>query len=150
MAAVETSKMTLSVVDLLGGRKALRREIADSSSLREAVRRGLPFRSLAALANVLEVTAKDLAALLGVASRTLARRKAARHLSPIESDRLYRIAFVVWLASQTLGSVNRAESWLKTPNRALGGQTPLSLLDTEIGERQVEDVLNRISFGVYS
>jgi uncharacterized protein (DUF2384 family) len=31
----------------------------------------------------------------------------------------------------------------------LGGDPPLLLLDTEIGERRVEDLLNRINYGIY-
>ncbi|MGH9845548.1 MAG: antitoxin Xre/MbcA/ParS toxin-binding domain-containing protein [Blastocatellia bacterium] len=44
----------------------------------------------------------------------------------------------------------KASLWLQEPNRALGLQTPLSLLDTDEGARRVEDVLIRIEHGVFS
>jgi putative toxin-antitoxin system antitoxin component (TIGR02293 family) len=49
-----------------------------------------------------------------------------------------------------LGSEEKAARWLHTPNRALGGNLPLELLDTDLGSRQVEEVLGRIEHGVYS
>jgi len=61
-----------------------------------------------------------------------------------------RLAHISQLAAQTLGSVETARVWLGRANRALGGNTPLSLLDTEIGARQVEEVLARIDSGMYS
>jgi putative toxin-antitoxin system antitoxin component (TIGR02293 family) len=46
-----------------------------------------------------------------------------------------------------LGSEEKAIQWLRRPNRALGNQTPLELMDTDIGAKQVEDVLGRIEHG---
>lgn len=43
-----------------------------------------------------------------------------------------------------------AKNWLRRPNQALGGEMPLNLLDTETEVNQVEDVLTRIEYGVYS
>jgi putative toxin-antitoxin system antitoxin component (TIGR02293 family) len=88
--------------------------------------------------------------VVGIATRTLARRKHERHLSPIESDRLYRVAYVMHLAALTLGGLEKARLWLQRVNRSLGGHTPLSLLDTEIGGRQVEQSLLQISHGIYA
>ena len=53
-------------------------------------------------------------------------------------------------AAETLGDGDKAAAWLKTPNRALRGGRPLDQLDTDPGVREVEDVLGRISYGVYS
>lgn len=43
-----------------------------------------------------------------------------------------------------------AHRWLRKPNRALGGRTPLSLLDTAPGAELVSDVLVRIEHGSFS
>jgi putative toxin-antitoxin system antitoxin component (TIGR02293 family) len=82
--------------------------------------------------------------------RTLARRKKEKRLHADESDRLFRVGRIAALAEETLGSKDKAKRWLQKPNRALGGAAPLRLLDTELGARQVEDVLGRIAHGVYS
>jgi putative toxin-antitoxin system antitoxin component (TIGR02293 family) len=137
------------VADLLGGPKVLGK-VGKGRGLVEAVRHGLPYGSLVALTRALGRDLGDLGAVVGIPSRTLARRKHQRLLSPIESDRLYRVAYITQLASATVGGVQAARTWLSRENRALGGVTPLSLLDTEIGTRQVEDVLVRLSHGIHS
>jgi putative toxin-antitoxin system antitoxin component, TIGR02293 family len=120
------------------------------SQLRDAVRQGLPFSAFEALAKQLQLTQQQVTAVLGIPPRTLARRKASRQLTPQESDRVYRVARAIDQAADCLGSVDKAHQWLKSPNRALAGEIPLDLLDTEIGARQVEEVLLRLNYGIYS
>jgi len=150
MAPTQVEEHTKSVVALLGGKQVLRGKLNDARDLQRALRQGLPFGAFEALQNALELGVKDLSDVVGIAARTLARRKSSRYLSPIESDRLYRIAYVTLLASEVLGSLEKARLWLQRENQALAGQSPFRLLDTEIGERQVEEVLLRISHGIYS
>jgi putative toxin-antitoxin system antitoxin component (TIGR02293 family) len=64
-----------------------------------------------------------------------------------ESDRLIRLARITVLANQCLGDDALATRWLKQPNLALAGKTPLELIDTESGSRLVENVLGRIAYG---
>lgn len=136
------------LVGLLGGRKVLG-PLTEARDIQEAVRDGLPYATLGALAMALDLAQKDVTAVIGVAPRTLARRRHERQFSPAESDRLYRIAHVTRLAVDVLGSLDKARKWLTRENRALGGAIPLGMLDTEIGERQVEDVLLRLAHGIY-
>jgi putative toxin-antitoxin system antitoxin component (TIGR02293 family) len=103
-----------------------------------------------ALTKQLEISPQQFTAVFGIPPRTVARRKEARHLNPQESDRLYRVARAVSQAVEVLGSIEKARVWLKTPNRALGREIPLDLLDTEIGARQIEEVLLRLNYGIFS
>ena len=141
---------TRKVVALLGGPEVFTTRIKTSRDLQAALREGFPYASFEAVMEALQSNTKDLARLVGVATRTLARRKDSQTLSPIESDRLYRVARLTLLAHATLGSLEQAREWLHKSNQALGGDSPLSVLDTEIGERQVEELLHRISYGIYS
>jgi len=137
------------VAGLLGGRKILG-NVSEPAQMVDAVRRGLPYAAFEALSVALDAAQHEMTSVIGVAPRTLARRKHQRHLSPLESDRLYRVAHVTDLAAQVLGDLTKARLWLHRPNRALGAKSPLSLLDTEIGGRQVSDALLRISHGIYA
>jgi len=150
MAEALLERETEKLVALLGGRQVFRRRLRNPGDLREALRGGFPYAAFDALVEVLGIKPQELADLIGVASRTLSRRKASRHLSPIESDRLYRVAHVVLEASETLGSIDKARVWLHRDNRAVGGRPPIDMLDTEIGVRQVEELLHRIRFGIHS
>ena len=135
---------------ILGGTNVVYGRNARGGELHTAVRAGLPFRSFVNVAEALDLRAGELADLIGVASRTLARRKHLKTLSAVESDRLVGIARIAALAEATLGSREHVRGWLRHPNRALGGVTPLTCLDTEPGRRQVEETLYQIRYGMIS
>ncbi|HXY78962.1 MAG TPA: antitoxin Xre/MbcA/ParS toxin-binding domain-containing protein [Candidatus Acidoferrales bacterium] len=119
--------------------------------LAHLVRRGLPAISVTALAEKLHLANGVLGRKLGIPQRTLTRRLTlASRLTPAESDRTVRMARVYASAVETIGDQEKAAAWLDTPNRALGGDRPLDLLDTDLGARMVEDILGRITYGVYS
>jgi putative toxin-antitoxin system antitoxin component (TIGR02293 family) len=133
-----------------GAERFLGLPAADAVDLRQAVRQGLPFSALEALSQQLELSPQQCALLLGIPARTVARRKEARQLNPQESDRLYRLARATAQAVAVLGSLDHARLWFRAPNRALACDRPLDLLDTDIGARQVEEVLLRLNYGIFS
>ncbi len=137
-----------SVEAILGGTKVVYGRSTGRGALDAAVREGLPYRSFENVAEALDLRSGELADLIGVASRTLARRKQQKTLSAVESDRLVGIAHIATLAEATLGSKEHVRRWLRHTNRALGGATPLSCLDTEPGRRQVEAILYQIRYGM--
>jgi putative toxin-antitoxin system antitoxin component (TIGR02293 family) len=134
------------VVRTLGGPRVVPARSAEE--LRDLVRAGLPYASLSAVASGLSLDGAAVVTILRIPARTLARRKRERRLSPDESDRLFRLGRVVTLAEDVLGSREKANLWLRAPNRALGGLPPLSQLDTDLGAERVEDVLLRLAHGV--
>jgi putative toxin-antitoxin system antitoxin component (TIGR02293 family) len=149
--ANQAAPVTVSPSPDLGGAASILHLRATSfAELRDAVRSGLPFSSFLALTKQLEISPQHFTAVFGIPPRTVARRKEARHLNPQESDRVYRVARAASLAVEVLGSIDKARVWLKAPNRALGCEVPLDLLDTEIGARQVEEVLLRLNYGIFS
>jgi putative toxin-antitoxin system antitoxin component (TIGR02293 family) len=138
-----------TITDLLGGKKVLG-VIEKPLDIRGAIRAGFPYAALESLATILCLRQRDVSEVVGLPARTLARRKQEQRLSPVESDRVYRLARITQLATETLGDFGKARAWLSRPNRALGGETPLAMLDTEIGARQVGEVLLHISYGIYA
>lgn len=52
-------------------------------------------------------------------------------------------------ATKVLGSPELAREWLKKPARGLDGQTPIELIATAQGCKQVADLLERVEHGVY-
>lgn len=132
----------------LGGAETFGAPIGSVEELRLRVREGIPYASFEHLADAIGLTAAELEAAVGVAPRTRARRRQARRLAPDESDRLVRLARVVATAAEVLGDTDRAARWLRRPNRSLGGEAPLELLDTDLGAQQVEAALGRLDHGV--
>src|SRR4051812_38036621 len=120
---------TIAVARKLGGSKVLRREITSELELAQAVREGLPSSALdfvlARLGRRLD-SEVDFLGVLG--SERMLRRKRAEgsKLSARESDRLARLARVMVHAEESLGDEERSLRWLVRPNRAFGGNSPLS------------------------
>lgn len=142
---------TEAIAEVLGGRKVLGKAVKKADDLAQLVRQGLPATSVTALAGKLEIGNNVLSRKLGIPQRTLTRRLSQHsRLTAAESDRTVRVARVYATAVEMIGDEETAVEWLRTPNRALGGEQPLDQLDTDLGAREVEDVLGRIAYGVYS
>jgi putative toxin-antitoxin system antitoxin component (TIGR02293 family) len=140
-----------TIPDVLGGEVILGKAFNRSGELAELVREGLPVRSLFLLAQRLDLRQAEISEKIGIPQRTLTRRMTQdSRLTPAESDRTVRLAQVYATATETLGDGDKAAAWLKTPNRVLRGGRPLDQMDTDPGVREVEDILGRIAYGVYS
>lgn len=139
------------VIDVLGGARVFQgRTRPTSTQMRDRIKEGLPYSSLESVRERLNLTVPEAASVLQMPARTLARRRVSRRLGADESDRLYRIARVAAQAVGVFGSEDKAATWLQRPNRALNNEWPIRLLDTDVGTRQVEDILGRIAHGVVS
>jgi putative toxin-antitoxin system antitoxin component (TIGR02293 family) len=136
-----------AVVAELGGKTALGRALNSEGDLESAIRDGFPPEVVERVMDSAGLTLKELAASLDLSPRSLQRRRQRGRLARYESDRLYRLARIVALAKRHVGDDDTAARWLKRPNRALGGRSPLELVDTELGARSVENVLGRIAYG---
>ncbi len=111
--------------------------------------RGLPKSALAKLAQRIcggDARAQRALMLQVVPEATLRRR--GRHLAPRESERTERLARVATLAEDVLGALEDARAFLRTPHGRLGGRRPLDAALTELGARQVEEILRSIEHGL--
>lgn len=116
----------------------------------QSIKAGLPLRELEDLRINLGLPMEKLAAMLGFSKATLHRRKASGRLDLLESDRVVRFARLLGQAVAVLESGDHARQWLSSPQVGLGGAIPLEYAQTEVGAREVEDLLGRIEYGVYS
>src|SRR2546430_14065237 len=114
------------------------------------IQKGLRFTELETLQNSIDLPFEQLAAKLSISRSTLQRRKAAGRLSPDESDKVIRYSRLVRQAADFFGDIEKARAWLKHPQYGLGGAVPLDYTRTETGAREVENLLGRMKYGVYS
>ena len=151
-AARERSHMisTETLIKTLGGPTVLKRGIATLQDLHRLVEAGLPYAALEKIMQRFQLGRGEVEFLLQVPARTMARRKQSRRLHRDESDRLMRLARLAAQATQVFGAEEKAAIWLHRPNRALGQAIPLHLLGTDVGAKQVEELLGRIEHGVIS
>lgn len=120
------------------------------SELIHRIQKGLRFSELKTLQESIDLPFEQLAAKLCISRSTLQRRKAAGRLSPGESDKVIRLSRLLDHAAKVFGDVEKARAWLKFPQVGLGGAVPLDYAQTEVGAREVDDLLGRIDYGVYS
>lgn len=120
----------------------------ETPELVAAIKEGFPSDRVEWLRVSLEVTTGRIAELLNIPSSTLARRRNGGRLDKDESERTYRLAHLLERATEVFGTLERARTWLKQPQYALGGEIPLAFADTEPGAREVEDLLGRIEHGI--
>lgn len=153
----KTSKVAIEqpVVDVVGyfvlppkGKKLAQR--LTTPSLIKMLRVGLPVAELDHLQAALGVPMEKLAPMLGMSKATLHRRKGGRLLGSAESDRVVRFARLMGRAREVFESEDSARRWLNSPQIGLGGEVPLEYAQTELGAREVEALLGRIEYGVYS
>lgn len=128
----------------------LDRKIETSFDLMDLAREGLFRREMDFLAQLLELSTKDLVQYLHISERTLQRYDRQKKLSPELSDHLIQLARVYARAVEVFEDKDKAVKWLKLPSHALGGITPLSCLDNFSGIELVLDELGRIEYGVYA
>jgi putative toxin-antitoxin system antitoxin component (TIGR02293 family) len=120
------------------------------TELIQRIQKGLRFTELKTLQDTLDLPFEKLAAKLCISRSTLQRRKAAGRLSPDESDKVVRFSRLLRHATEVFGDAERARAWLKHPQVGLGGAVPLDYASSETGAREVDDLLGRIDYGVYS
>ena len=123
----------------------------NAANLVKVLEAGLPVKELTDLQVSLDVPTEKLAPMLGISKATFHRRKGAgERLGPAESDRVVRFARLLGKAIKVLGDRDEARQWLNSPQSGLGGAAPLDYAKTEVGAREVENLLGRIEYGVYS
>lgn len=129
------------VVKLLGGRAGLGRPVRTLADLDAIVHSGLPRSSLD---RVLEQAAPE-AERAKLRNRVVPRAsyQRSRRLSPVHSATTERLARITALAQWTWEDEKKAQEFLWRPHPELGGRRPIEAALTELGAREVEEVIER-------
>lgn len=136
-----------AVAEKLGGVATLGEAVGTLADLRRTVQRGLPTEALdrvsESLANgelrVLEIK-------YSVVPRTTLRRRT--RLSPEESARTERLARLSALAEHVWEDAAHARDFLTHAQPQLGGERPIDLAQTDLGAREVENLLMKIEYAL--
>ena len=113
------------------------------------IRAGLPANFLDRLKDALDVTEAQLVSVVGIPRQTLVRRRLRGVLRREEGDRAATVARVFNAALAYFdGDRAHAVDWLKHPNPALDGETPLQRADTATGAEDVIDLIGRLEHGI--
>jgi len=120
-------------------------------SLIRLIDKGLAWSTVSAFARVSGFTQQELAAFLGIPARTFARRKHSGALDTAESERLLRLAEIFDATLDLFdGDKDGVRQWLTSPIRGLNNARPIDYARTELGAREVRNLIGRIGDGVFS
>lgn len=123
----------------------------ETSELLERVEAGFAYRTFERFQRNIDLQTEELAELVQIKRRTLARRREEGRLTSEESDRLLRASRVFGHALALFeGDAEAARSWFSTPAPALGQRTPRDVAATELGAREVESLIGRLEHGVFA
>ena len=112
---------------------------------------GLKVAVVDQLAADLGLPAAAVRRLAKISPSTFSRRQKAGVLSPEESDRVFRLRLILDKTTAFFeGNQAAARQWLNRPAAALDGLRPLDLLVNEAGVREVEALLGRLEYGVFT
>jgi putative toxin-antitoxin system antitoxin component (TIGR02293 family) len=114
------------------------------------VQDGLPVTAFHRFADTSGVSREELASAIHVSLRTVQRRsETGGRLDAGPSERLVRLADLYSSAAEIIGDDTLARQWMRTPRDVFGGRTPFELAGSELGAREVEDLLLRVEHGVF-
>jgi putative toxin-antitoxin system antitoxin component (TIGR02293 family) len=115
------------------------------------VERGFSYKALRVFESNSGMSVSMIASVIGVPERTLARRKAVGRITPEESERLLRISAIFEKAVDLFeGDVAEAVNWLTNPRKIFDNRSPLVYARTEVGAREVENLIGRLEHGAFS
>ncbi|MDA8388017.1 MAG: DUF2384 domain-containing protein [Nitrospiraceae bacterium] len=139
------------VITILGFGTARAQKAGYATRFDQLIREGFPVKAGDRLKAALNLTDNQLADTLGLSPKTLQRKKKAHErLSRIESDILFRNARILAIAIEVFEDEKRAAEWMRKPQFGLGERIPFEMIQTEAGTREVEDLLGRMEYGIYS
>jgi putative toxin-antitoxin system antitoxin component (TIGR02293 family) len=115
------------------------------------VRHGLPAAMFEQVAATLGLSSTSLAAKLGIARRTVTRKRGnGAPLSSETSEKLLRVARIRNLGRLLFSTDQAVSEWLSKTDTALGDMAPIDVLDTDLGAREVENLLRSLAHGQFA
>ena len=133
-----------SIAEILG----LGASVRTVGELELAVSEGLPKRALERLSARLYEDRRSASAYKYKVVPQATWKRRNKRLSVDESEKTERLARVLAAAEYVWDDREKAREWMSKPHRELNGQTPLEVARTELGARRVEDLLDKLYFGL--
>lgn len=116
----------------------------------ELASKGISKKGLEQLKNKAALSYDQLAKILSVSRATLINKKENAVFNQELSEKIVAIATIYSYGYEVFEDEARFNNWISRPNRALGYKAPYDLLSSSFGREEVENIIGRIAYGVYS
>jgi putative toxin-antitoxin system antitoxin component (TIGR02293 family) len=113
------------------------------------IRNGVSKNELQEIKDESNLDYDTLSNILSVSRAKLINKKPAEKFDQATSERIMLLADVIAYGQSVFEDKELFNTWMKKPSVALGGKTPLEMMDTIYGLQEVKKELGRIEYGVY-
>jgi len=113
-----------------------------------SVREGLPVELITEIAEKYGLSQQDVLEAAGIPRSSAHRYKRLGRLNREQSNRLYKVIYLLRRAEELFDSAQLAAGWMNSPKVFLHNASPLHYLDTEPGLKAVEHLLGRLEDGL--
>ena len=135
------------IAEVMGGKAILGRRVRSVGDLEKTISLGLPKQALRiTVERVYFGTGEARRAMFRIVPEATFKRRT--RLTQGESERTERLARVIAAAEHVWNDREDAREWLTKPHPELGKRTPLESAATELGARRVEELLDRLFYGI--
>ena len=114
------------------------------------VREGVSKKDLEVLKSKTKMDYTSLAKALSVTRATLINKKRSDRFNVSLSEKIVGLADLYSFGFEVFEEEDLFNQWMQKPNKALGGEVPLDIIDNQFGREEVKNVIGRIAYGVYS
>lgn len=112
---------------------------------------GLGYAAIERLQRKSGFTLNAIAQVMQISPSTRQRRKLDGKFTQYESERLFRIAAIFEEALVLFNGDNKAaRRWLCLPSAFFENKSPLTMIETEVGAREVQNFIGRLEHGVFT
>ncbi len=113
------------------------------------IRKGLPYETIDVISKKADLPVKKILHLLGLAQTTYNKKKRENDLlGGQDSEVVLVLTELLEFGVEVFNhEKEKFQRWLKKPNVSLGGNTPISLFDSQTGIQEIRNALNRLEFG---
>ena len=148
-----TSAVSPGAIEVMGARRLFKQLPQSRAEIHGVLVKGLPYAVLLNLIDQLSaLTIYDIAAAVGLSTRTLRRQKdqPTKSMPPDLASKTWQLAETLALAGTVMGSRDAAERWMARPAMGLDDVRPIDLMQTLQGAELVTEFLGRLEHGVYN
>ena len=115
------------------------------------INEGVPYSLFSLIQYITPFTNEHWASFLDLSTKSLLRYKqTAKNFRPLQSEKIIEIAEVTNLGIDVFSNKEKFNTWLTTPNYALGNSTPITLLKHSYGKELVIAELTNINYGIFA
>ena len=117
----------------------------------QIIKKGIPYSLFEEIQKLSLLTSKEWADILNISLRSLQRYKDQKQMfKPMQSEKILELGEIFILGNEVFGDTVKFKLWLETPNFALGGVIPTSLLSDSYGQELLVNELTRINYGIFA